>query len=734
MVSALLVDGTGRLLAGASEGAEGSGIYCSVDRGATWTRSAFKGWVYAFAEVPGGFIAGTGSGVYRTTDGGSTWGPTAFTLPAYAVARDSSGALLAGTSGYTVFGTNGLPAQTAGAHAGAIYRSTDGGLSWQEVFGSSATVSGLLVSAPGTAYAALAGQGVVRSTDGGATWGALNGGLPSGAVCLVREESGSILAGTPSGMLARLASGASTWEAVLSFPGAGASILALATDAGAILAGTDAIEGFLLLSTDRGATWSRNEGALAARWILALRATRSGVLLAGTLDGLFLTTDEGATWRRAAGQAGSSTVYALEETILGTLVAAAGYDGVFTSSDQGLSWSHNTTLPPGYYSRIAVSPSGALFAGGSFAVQRSTDGGASWSSLEVTGGGLVFGSRTGAIFLRDSAGGVQRSSDDGRTWKAALNIDPAVYSMAEDSSGVLYAGTHNGVFFSADSGATWKEQASREAWCLAANAAGYLFRGDYGDFELEGPMLSKNGGTSWSDIGSGLGAHAGITCYSILPSGRVFAGTVDGCVFRSAVSSLPALLSSLACAPAPGRGVSIDWVTAEENGLQAFVVERSPCSGGAFAPLAGSTITARGIPGKASSYSYTDTSAVPGILYTYRLRQVGRDGDVSYSQSLQLSVATGIAESTPLEFTLSQNYPNPFNPSTVVRYTLPRAGNVRLEVFNTLGQLVSALVDGVEGQGVHEARFDAGRLASGVYLYRLSAGSSVAVRRMLLVK
>jgi hypothetical protein len=92
------------------------------------------------------------------------------------------------------------------------------------------------------------------------------------------------------------------------------------------------------------------------------------------------------------------------------------------------------------------------------------------------------------------------------------------------------------------------------------------------------------------------------------------------------------------------------------------------------------------------------------------------------------------ASSLPETFELSQNYPNPFNPSTTISFYLPSASDVSLKVYNVLGQEVTTLVDGSLTAGQHEVRFDAGNIASGVYFYRISAGSFVETRKMLLTK
>lgn len=89
----------------------------------------------------------------------------------------------------------------------------------------------------------------------------------------------------------------------------------------------------------------------------------------------------------------------------------------------------------------------------------------------------------------------------------------------------------------------------------------------------------------------------------------------------------------------------------------------------------------------------------------------------------------------PTEFALEQNYPNPFNPSTTIRFSLADAATVQLEVFNIAGQRVASIINGNEmAAGIHAVSFDASSLASGVYLYRIQAGSFVATRKMNLIR
>lgn len=98
--------------------------------------------------------------------------------------------------------------------------------------------------------------------------------------------------------------------------------------------------------------------------------------------------------------------------------------------------------------------------------------------------------------------------------------------------------------------------------------------------------------------------------------------------------------------------------------------------------------------------------------------------------------APGTDTEMAAEFVLYQNYPNPFNPATQITYSIPEPTHVRLDVFSVNGQLVTTLQNGMQSAGTHTVTFDARNfpIASGVYLYRVEAGSFVQVKKMLLVK
>lgn len=141
-----------------------------------------------------------------------------------------------------------------------------------------------------------------------------------------------------------------------------------------------------------------------------------------------------------------------------------------------------------------------------------------------------------------------------------------------------------------------------------------------------------------------------------------------------------------------------------------------------------------------SIFEITDIGA--GIVVEYRA-QISDNGNHLYypefaAGAVNIKVPTGIDDlasgTLPTEFELTQNYPNPFNPSTVIGFGLPTSSQVRLAVFNILGQQVRVLYEGHLEAGNHQIDFNAENLPSGIYFYRLTHDGGALTRKMMLVK
>jgi hypothetical protein len=124
------------------------------------------------------------------------------------------------------------------------------------------------------------------------------------------------------------------------------------------------------------------------------------------------------------------------------------------------------------------------------------------------------------------------------------------------------------------------------------------------------------------------------------------------------------------------------------------------------------------------------TGAVTGLLSVSKSGGSTASSNVSIQQVMEEGTATEI----PTQYELYNAYPNPFNPSTTIRFDLPDAARVQLVVFDMLGREVAVLVDEERPAGQHAVKFDAGRLSSGVYIYRLQAGNFVQTKKLTLMK
>lgn len=177
----------------------------------------------------------------------------------------------------------------------------------------------------------------------------------------------------------------------------------------------------------------------------------------------------------------------------------------------------------------------------------------------------------------------------------------------------------------------------------------------------------------------------------------------------------------------PVHNVPVPWnfiymATDPDNDPVIFSLEAGP---------AGSSITTGGV------FTWIPVPNQAGRSYVVTVKITDGNLSTTHSEVIKASdTVTGVEEfgGIPTEFVLLQNYPNPFNPTTSIQFGLPKESKVRLSVYSLLGEKVAELANGNFGPGYHKVNFDASKLNSGMYIYKIETNDFVSVKKMLLVK
>ena len=406
-------------------------------------------------------------------------------------------------------------------------------------------------------------------------------------------------------------------------------------------------------------------------------------------------------------------------------------------------------------------------------VYRTTDGGVTWTQVFTQTGGFIasiwmFTSNDG-FMVGDPVGGrwsLWKTTNGGATWDSTglyLAQNGTEYSWISSiyvNGSNIYFGTNNSrIYYSSNMGASWTAQTMP-----LTDSYGIWFNSPTRGIVSGGPqglVSTTNGGTNWNPLASlGTGYIFSVIGYQngwyYTRETRLFKSTDDGATWDTAyvaaagtyymLSSarngdvawgirsnggitkgtnigLPVELTSFT-ASANGAEVILNWSTATELNNYGFEIQRKAldCD---FATVA--FVKGQGTTTQQNQYSFADKNLDEG-KYFYRLKQMDYGGQYSYSQTVEVDVRM------LNNYSLEQNYPNPFNPTTTIGYVLQEKSNAKLTLLNSLGEEIAVLVNGEQDKGYHKVEFDATKLSSGVYFYKLTTGNFISTRKMMLLK
>jgi hypothetical protein len=570
-------------------------------------------------------------------------------------------------------------------------------------------------------------QNAYRTTNGGINWTVTNPSYPSGTCCdpwSAYLNNGTLIygSGVSGQYVHRSTNNGLTWMApVLSVNGNDRNTLAaeqtgtgpFANFVYAAITGTGGAP--FARSTDNGATWTTTT-------TLTPHAV-PGVMIAVGPNG---TTNGGCVIAVTSSGPATGATYTFHRSTDGGLtfttvssLTVAGYSGTFASGRLHINFGRHRTYP-----MIAMDNSNGPFRGRLY---------------------LVYSSNTPAGDGNKPDIKLQYSTDMGSTWSSQIVVNdnpnptqsdqwfPAIW--CERNTGKLYVKWYDDrenpaayltsvwASYSTTGGTTFAQSQKISntsfSYPCPSCGAGVCYRGDY-DAITANP---KVGFATWYDGRNctflTMGGYFPDYAMLVNPQTVAMTGTNDSQFVNVTVPAVKLYSDTVvfsATAPSPGIGsITLTFLNKTTNTPQNILT------------------------------SYPDSlrlrirtaGGVPAALYNIRIQGNGPNGTPVHVRNITVNVGfLGLQNNNeiPSKFFLYQNYPNPFNPATNIKFDLPKAGNVKLNVYDITGKVVSTLVDDNMNAGSYSYDFNASELSSGIYFYKIESEEFTYIRKMILVK
>lgn len=633
-----------------------------------------------FKDANTGIACGTQGCIYRTTNGGANWdslySPAGTTALWNVSFGDANTAYIGGNSGMVLKSTNAgltwttcsppsgsqnwsifsLDANTVFTvqNSGALYKSTNGGTSWNFISTSTtAALYGVYFFNANTGIVTGATGAVRTTTDGGNSWNVPSIGSASTLKVFARKSPDELYVVGDAYNIFKSTDYGATWSYInYNYPGQGMTFSANTIGITGNTWIVGGVNGMLNMSTNSGANWTGISKIYCAGNIFDIDVRPGGKI-----------------W--AVGNPGS------------------GGSSILYSSNNGLSWTPQTTLT--YYFRYIqmVTDQTGWITGNSGYIYNTTNGGINWNPVTIpnTGYSIVtvefVNQSTGWIFSYGTiaGGSIVKTTNGGSSWQQ------------QDNSNV-------------PDGVKWADM-------VDANT-GYYITGSITTAKI---AKTTNGGTNWVEQLNVPSTTPNLTMIKMINASSGWVCGFTGLLWKTTDGNAWTTVTT----PANNNYTSTDWYDMNNGyiGGGSGLVYRTTNGGNTweFHNTGGSTVNIF----KAVHPDTVWTGELFGFIHKY---QRGTVGVSSWSNEI------------PSDYILKQNYPNPFNPSTTIEFAIPKDGNVTLNIYNIRGQLVEKLLNNQNfNAGTLKIHFDGSNFSSGVYFYSLNVdGKRIGTNKMILVK
>lgn len=663
--------------------------------------------------------------------------------------------------------------------SGVALQSADSGTTWQRVqTGTAAWLFGLAVSDSNKCIAVGEAGTIVTSSDGGLSWDRRQSGTDATLLAVEWLTNDVALAGGQSGVLLQTADAGASWAEINSGTTQQIESIQFLTDSIGFAAGS----GVFLQTSDAGRTWIQEQLCATTCGFTDVHFSDAKFGMMGDTGGnVWRTTDGGDSWMMLTSMPNRTSltgVFFFDSTT----AILVGKDGIRRTTDGGNSLTIIYDVPLGWLLDVTFATPALGFAvGRAGRILRTTDAGLTWvnttNDIHSDLTGLSFWSESGGATV-DADTAASFTFDGGSTWTARrtpVNFNNIFFldSLLGFATGSADYGFPT-VWRTSDAGRSWEFLLDKSNFVTTLSGIGFWndlegcvigsYSGVAGNYNLV-ELFSRDGGNTWQDgrldfrqpgdrfpvmyslsiadslTGFGLYSQADLTSS---PNWQVVRTGDGGQTWTNQSTDLLPQVNALHFVDrVTGTLVGNEGaILRSENGGLTWFRQQSPTSQNLRSVWFSSSSIGVAVGDSGTIVSTTDGGknwsserrlTPQNLLKVYvspngNVIAVGTTGTIIHGQ-LSLPVVTN-----PPASLLLQNYPNPFYPGTTISFSIDNPAFVILKVFDVLGREMATLVSEEMAPGSYDRIFDGTDLPSGVYFYRLQAGTFSQTGKLILLK